>query len=71
MIDSIIDDIFNYISEKLNNPVPLKNNWTIYVFFSLIKSAHKDKIQMVISYAIEKIINLFSKNNTTLSLNLS
>lgn len=71
MIDSIIDDIFNYISEKLNNPVPLKNNWTIYVFFSLIKSVHKDKIQMVISYAIEKIINLFSKNNTTLSLNLS
>lgn len=57
------------MSEKLNNPAPLKNNCAIYVFPSLIESVHKDKIQIVIPSAIKKIINLFSKNDITLSLN--
>ena len=69
--ESIIDDIFKYMSEKLNNPDPLKNNSAIYAFCSLLETVHIEKIQMVIPSAIEQMTNLFSKNNVDLSINLS
>ena len=69
--ESIIDDIFKYMSEKLNNPDPLKNNSAIYAFCSIVETVHKDKIEMVIPSAIQQMTNLFAKNNVDLSINLS
>jgi hypothetical protein len=68
---SIIDDIFNYMSERLNNPDPLKNNSAIYAFCSIVETVHKEKIEVVIPSALQKMTNLFAKNNVDLSINLS
>ena len=69
--ESIIDDIFKYMSEKLSNPDPLKNNSAIYAFCSIVETVHKKKIEIVIPSAIQQMTNLFSKNNVELSINLA
>ena len=69
--ESIIDDVFKYMGEKLNDPDPLKINSAIYAFNSLVETVHKEKIQIVIPAAIQSMTNLFTKNNEQLSITLA
>ena len=69
--ESVIDDIFNYMKEKLNENDPLKNISAIYVFGSLMETVHEEKINLVIPASIESMVNLFGKNNDQLNIKLS
>lgn len=69
--ESIIDDIFKYMGEKLNDNNPLKVSSAIYAFGALMETVHREKIASVIPSAINSISQLFSKNNDQLSKTLS
>ena len=69
--ESIINDIFKYMGEKLSDTDPLKISSAIYAFGALMETVHVDKIESVIPASIESMANLFTKNNEQLSQTLS
>ena len=69
--ETIIDDIFNYMREKLNDSNPLVNNSAIYAFASILETTHEKKIEAVIPASIQSIAGLFSKKCEELNETLS
>ena len=69
--ENIIDDIFKYMGEKLNDSNPLINNSAIYAFASIVETTHEKKIESVIPDSIQSIVGLFSKKSDELNETLS
>ena len=69
--ESIIDDVFKYMGEKLNDNDPLKIASAIYAFGCLVETVHVEKIASVIPDSIDSMSKLFDKNNQQLSTNLA
>ena len=69
--ENIIDDIFKYMGEKLNDSNPLINNSAIYAFASILETSHEKKIESVIPDSIQSIAGLFSKKCDELNETLS
>ena len=69
--EKIIDDIFTYMGEKLNDSNPLINNSAIYAFASILETTHEKKIEAVIPDSIQSIAGLFSKKCEELNATLS
>ena len=69
--ESVITDIFKYMAEKLNDSDPLKISSAIDAFGSLMETVHVQIIESVIPDSIDKMSNLFAKNNEQLSITLS
>lgn len=69
--ESIIDDIFKYMRQKLSEDDPIKIASAIYAFSSLIETVHEKKIRSVIPDSITAMTKYFSKNNDILNNQIS
>ena len=69
--EQVIDDIFAYLGQKLNDQDPMKINSAIYAFGSIIETTHDKKMQSVIPDSIKSLASLYSKNCDELSTTLS
>ena len=67
----IIDDIFVYMNEKMNDPNPLMVNSAIYAFTSILETEHELKIKNVIFTSIKPLSNYLNLNCTELSITVA
>ena len=58
--EKVIDDIFIYMKEKMNDNNPLMINSAIYIFASILETAHYLKIKKVIINSITPLCNFFN-----------
>ena len=58
--EKMIDDIFNYMKDKINDQNPLMINSAIYAFASILDTTHYLKIKNVIYSSIHPLFNFFN-----------
>ena len=58
--EKVIEDIYTYMKEKMNNNNPLMINSAIYIFASILETIHYLKIKNVIYYSITPLCNFFN-----------
>ena len=70
--EQIINDIFNYMGEKLSEKDNIIGiNSAIYAFGSILESKYEDKLASVIPDSIDTMIKLFQKDNDELNRTVS
>ena len=58
--EKMIDDIFNYMKDKINDQNPLMINSAIYAFASILDTIHYLKIKKVIYSSIQPLFNFLN-----------
>ena len=58
--EKMIDDIFNYMKDKINDQNPLMINSAIYAFASILDTTHYLKIKKVIYSSIQPLFNFLN-----------
>ena len=65
--DKILDDIFIYMKDKMNDNNPLLENSAIYIFASILETVHYSKIKNVVYSSITPLSNFFNIKNEQLN----
>ena len=65
--EKILDDIFIYMQDKMNDNNPLMENSAIYIFASILETIHYSKIKNVVYSSITPLSNFFNIKNEQLN----